>query len=43
MDNNRDSPGQGMGIEGKINLQERRFGQAVATAVTSSYMQNPRH
>ena len=43
MDDGSDSPGQGSGFEGKINLQEMRIGQTVATAITYSYIQNQSH
>ena len=32
-----DLPGQGTGLDEKINLQERRIGQTVATAITYLY------
>lgn len=38
-----DSPGEGTGIEGKINLEDKRIGQTVATAITYSHIQNRRH
>ena len=43
MDNGSDSPGQGTGIEGKINLQESHIGQTVARAITYAHIQNRRH